>query len=478
MPRTEEDALGEVTVPDDAYYGGFTRRAADNFTISRQRVPTELLANIARIKKAAATVNKDLGLLEKEKADVIREAADEVIEGVFDDAFILDIIQAGAGTPLHMNVNEVIANRATELLGGEKGEYRVDPHDAVNMGQSTNNVVPTALHLTIMTKLEQLTNTIEALAASFDAKAARYEDRVKVGRTHLQDAVPMTVGQELSSYAHTCRIGKRRIERQMEELRIVGLGGNAIGTGINTPEGFREKLVDELASLAGRELEPSPDPVQTTQSMSVFTEVSGSIRSFLTDMTKMSDDLMVLASGPTAGIGEYKLPDVEPGSSIMPGKVNPSIVEAFKMTCLDVLGNDMTVSRAAEEGDLQMNIMAPLIAKNLCNGLDELTRAVDMLEERCIDGLAIDKDRIDSLMEGSMAIATALSPYIGYDRTARLVHEFVDGGYESLPSLVEDRGWLTAEELESILDPERMTTPHGVDKTLRETVQERLDADE
>lgn len=477
MPRTEEDALGEVTVPEDAYYGGFTRRASKNFAISDQRVPQELIANIARIKKAAARVNNDMGLLEDQKADVIQEAADEVIDGVFDGAFPLDIIQAGAGTPMHMNVNEVIANRATELLGGSKGEYIVDPHDDVNMGQSTNNVVPTALRLTVMDKLDQLCAVIDDLAVSFDTKATRYDGLIKVGRTHLQDAVPVTVGQELASYAETCRIGERRLDQCEDELSIVGLGGNAVGTGINTPEGFRGALVDELGRITGRDLEPADDPVQTTQSMSVFADVSGRVRSFVTDMIKISDDLMVLSSGPTAGIGEYELPEVEPGSSIMPGKVNPSIVEAFKMTCLDVVGNDLTVTRAAEEGDLQMNVMAPVIAKNLCSGLDELSRAIRMLEQRCIDELSIDEQRVKELMDGSTAIATALSPYIGYDRTAELVHRFLDGDYASLSELVREQDWLTAEELETVLSPERMTSPHGVDTELRDRVQERIDTD-
>ena len=477
MPRTEEDSLGEVTLPDDAYYGAFTKRAMDNFSISRQRVPQELITNIARIKKAAARTNNDLRLLDDTKADVIQEAADEVIEGLFADAFPLDVLQAGAGTPMHMNVNEVIANRATELLGDGLGSYTVDPNDDVNMGQSTNNVVPTALRLTVMSKLERLGDAIGALEESFEAKAEAHDELVKVGRTHLQDAVPVTVGQELSSYARTCAIARERMEQCMEELSRVGLGGNAVGTGINTPEGFREAVVDELASVTGRDLEPVDDAIQETQSMSVFADVSGRVRSFLTDMIKMSDDLMLLGSGPRAGIGEYDLPEVEPGSSIMPGKVNPSIVEAFKMTCIDVLGMDRSVGRAATDGDLQMNVMAPVIAKNLCNGLDELTRAVEMLDERCIQELDIDEERVGELMDGSTAIATALSPYLGYKRTAELVHAFLDAQEDSFESFVADRGWLTEEELDVVLDPERMTEPHGIDTELRERVQERLDTD-
>ncbi len=469
--------MGEVEVPEDAYYGAFTVRARSNFDISREKAHPEFIRALGYVKKAAARVNREMGLMDEEKTEAIVEAAEDVIEGKFNDEFVLDAIQAGAGTPFHMNANEVIANRATEILGGELGEYRVHPNDDVNRGQSTNNVLPTALRLAALDLIDDLLDEIESLRASFNKKADEFGDVVKVGRTHLQDAVPLTLGQEFEAYAVMCRKGVRRMENAMDELREVGLGGNAVGTGINTPEGFRAQLAKQLSKIAETDLRPAEHNVQLTRSMAPFASVSGSVRAFVQDMIQVADDLMLLSSGPAAGLAEISLPEVEPGSSIMPGKVNPSIVEAFKMACIQALGNDEVVSHAAEEGDLDMNVMAPIIAKNLFEQLKVLTRAVRMLNKQCVNGIEANRERIEELFEGSPATATALSPYIGYHRTAEVVKAALTNN-RSIREEALERGLLTEREADEILDPDRMTSPSGVDVELKETIRGRLDDNE
>jgi len=469
--------MGEVEVPEDAYYGAFTVRAEENFDLSRQTAHREFIRALGQIKKVAARANLQLGLMKGETSQAILQASQEVIDGEHDDEFVLDHIQAGAGTPFHMNANEVIANRATEILGGEKGEYRVHPNDDVNMGQSSNNVIPTAVRLATMELADDLIREIEGLASAFETKSQEYDDTVKVGRTHLQDAVPITLGQEFAAWADMCYNGVERLEKSMQELRQVGLGGNAIGTGINTPANFRQTVVEELSDETGRNLWPAEGPRAVTQSMAPFANFMGSLKSFVTDMIKVADDLMLLSSGPVAGLGELELPEVEPGSSIMPGKVNPSIVEAFKMSCFQVLGNDEAVSMAAKEGDLELNVMAPVIAKNLFEALDVMRRATAMLRERCVEGIEADEERIDELFSGSTATATALNPYLGYDLTADVVKEALESD-SSIREAVIDRGYLTEAEADKLLDPGRMTRPSGVDEELKEKIRDRLESEE
>ncbi len=474
MTRREEDSLGPVDVPDDVYYGAFTVRARDTFDLTGDTPPRELVRALGQVKLAAARTNRDLDLLDDETADAIEQAAREVIDGDFDDSFVIDTIQAGAGTPVHMNANEVIANRATELLGGEKGEYEVHPNDHVNMGQSSNNVVPTAVRLAALAKTDDLLAELDALADAFDERADAFDDVVKVGRTHLQDAVPVRLGQEFAAYASMVRERRDRIADAAENLRVVGLGGNAVGTGINTPDGFREALVSELAEVAGRDLEPADDPLATTRSMAVFTDLATALASFAGEGEQFGHDLMLLSSGPVAGLAEIHLPEVEPGSSIMPGKVNPSVVEAFVMSCLQADGHAHTVTRAAAMGDLELNVMTPVIGRNLLAALDVLERAVRMLREDCIADITADRDRIHDLFGRSTAVATALNPYLGYDRTAAVVKQAVSRD-RRVRDLVVEKGWLTDEEADEVLDPERLTSPTGVDTDLQETVQQRLD---
>lgn len=466
--------MGSVEVPEDAYYGAFTARAKENFQITGEEPHEALIRALGQVKQAAARANQDLDLLDADTADAIEEAAGDVVDGEMDTWFVLDPFQAGAGTPWHMNANEVLANRATELLGGDKGDYRVHPNDHVNMGQSTNNVIPTAVRIAALDLLDNLREEVAELADALEQKADAYDDVVKVGRTHLQDAVPVTLGQEFHAWATLARNGMERVDRAAEKLRVVGLGGNAVGTGINTPPAFRETVVEELSTVTGRELEPAEDGIAMTQSMTPFAALGSALKTLAVDGVKVADDLMLLSSGPVAGLHELELPEVEPGSSIMPGKVNPSIVEAFKMACLQVQGNAHTVDTAAQEGDLEMNVNAPLIARNLFDALTILTNSVRMLRERCVEGIEPDEKRIQELFQGSTATATALSPYLGYDTTAAVVQQALEEE-RSIRDVVVDEGLLTEEEADQVLDPARMTTPSGVDKAIQETVRERMD---
>ena len=474
MSRIERDSLGEVEVPEDAYYGSFTVRAIENFELSGEEPPRELIAALGRIKLAAARVNEDIGDLDRKKAEAIKTAAEEVVAGKYDEEFPIDFIQAGAGTPLHMNANEVIANRATELLGGQKGEYLSHPNDHVNMGQSSNNVVPTALRLVLLELSEDLIAELENLGSAFEEKGEELSELLKVGRTHYQDAVPIRLGQEFEAYATVCRQSVENVSKSTEVLSEIGLGGNAIGTGINTDPDFRKRLVEELATITGAGLTTGRDPIALTQSMRPFHEFSGSLRETASDLLKVTDDLMFLSSGPMAGINEIELPEVEPGSSIMPGKVNPSIVEAVKMSLLQILGYDHTVSLATREGHLELNVMAPLIGKNLISAVRLFSRAVRTFREKCIEGIRANRERIEKSFDKSTAVATALSPYIGYDRAAELVKESLEEG-KDIRKLVLERNWLTGEELEKVLDPERLTSPQGVDTQLKDRVRRRLD---
>lgn len=473
VTRTERDSLGKVEVPDGVYYGSFTARALENFELSGQTAPPELIAALGKIKVAAARVNEEIGNLDREKSRAVVSAAEEVVAGEHEEQFPLDLIQAGAGTPIHMNVNEVIANRATELLGGGLGDYLVHPNDHVNMGQSSNNVVPTAFRLVTLDLAEDLVTEMEKLGQAFVKKSEEFADLVKVGRTHYQDAVPVTLGQEFGAHAHVCRRSVKSIAESAEGLYEVGLGGNAVGTGINTPPGFRERLVDELSAIAGLDLVPAKDPIAVTQSMEPFLRFSGSLREAASELVKVADDLMFLSSGPRAGINEIELPEVEAGSSIMPGKVNPSIVEAVKMSLLQVLGYDQTVSLASREGHLELNVMTPLIGKNLISAALLFTRSLKTFREDCVGGIQPNREVIERNFDRSTAVATALSPYLGYERVADLVKTSLKEE-KGLKELVLERELLTEDELETVLDPERLTSPGEIDDQLREKVKKRL----
>ena len=450
--RIEKDFLGELEVPAEAYFGIQTLRAVKNFPISGLRMPPIFNRACAEIKKAAALVHRDMGVLKTEVAEAIAGAADEVIEGRFEDQFVVDVFQAGAGTSCHMNVNEVLANRASELLGGRRGQYRpVHPNDHVNMGQSTNDVFPTAMRLSALMSLPDLVIELRRLSSELKMKAEAFADIAKSGRTHLQDAAPVTLGQEFSGYAAAVLQGSDHLDRQMSPLRKLGIGGSATGTGLNTYPGYRQRIVARLSEQTGIELFPADNLFEAMQSMAPFVRVSGALRTVAVELGRISNDLRLLSSGPTTGLGEIHLPAVQPGSSIMPGKLNPVIAECMNMICFQVIGNDTCIVQAAGAGQLELNVMMPVINYNLLWSIQILTNGVRMLRERCIEGIEPDRDRCTAYFASTLGLATVLNPVIGYHRTAELAREALTAG-KSIRDLILEKGLLTEEELDRLLN--------------------------
>jgi aspartate ammonia-lyase len=457
--RLERDPLGERSVPADAYYGIQTMRAVENFPISGLRAPQSLVEATVRIKKAAAQANVTLGRLDSATGEAIVRAADEILGGALADQFVVDVYQAGAGTSHNMNTNEVLANRAGELLGGARGEYRrVHPNDHVNMGQSTNDVFPTATRLALLLESGPLVLAARALSTALATKAREFENILKVGRTHLQDAVPMTLGQEFSGYAACIERGGDDVEHTSRQLQELNLGATAVGTGLNAGDDYTTLAIGNLSRMTGLGLVPATNRFRVTQSMGDVLAYSGAMRRLAVELSKVASDLRLLAMGPRAGIGEIVLPPVQPGSSIMPGKVNPSIPEMVNQVCFQVLGCDTTICVAAEAGQLELNVMMPVIAWNALHSSTILRNAMDALHARCVSGITADAERCRELMDRSTAVATALSPYIGYAATAEIAKESVKTG-RPIRELVLQRGLLDDVRLERILSAEVMTRP-------------------
>ncbi len=450
MPRIEEDFLGKVEVPENAYYGAFTVRASNTFKLSDQKVHKELISAIILIKKCATLTNAELGKLDKKLADAIIAAADEALQGKFDNEFILDAFQAGAGTPLHMNVNEVLANRATEILGGKKGTYLVHPNNHVNMAQSSNDVVPTAIRLACLKLIKNLITETESLEKSFMKKSSRYKNTIKCGRTHLMDAVPVSYKDVFSAYAIAIKKDRTEIAHIIESLKELGIGGTAVGTGITADPKFKQRIISHLNKETGIRLRIAESSVETTQNMNVFLLASSALRLYATTLNRIANDLRLLSSGPKTGIAEIILPEVEPGSSIMPGKMNPSVPEAVNMVCFQVMGNDRAIELAANSGQLELNFMTPLIAHNLLQSIELLSNCSKMFRERCIDGLRVDEARVKGNLEKSFAYATALNPYLGYSVVSKLVVEAYKQGIP-LKTLVLEKKLMSEKELEKIL---------------------------
>jgi aspartate ammonia-lyase len=468
--RKERDSLGELEVPIDAYYGIFTQRASANFKISGIRASRNFIKALGIVKKAAAAANVKLQQLDKKTGEAIIKAATEVEEGKHDKEFVLDVFQAGAGTPFNMNANEVIANRAIELLGGFKGDYKtVHPNNHVNMGQSSNNVVPTALKISLLLQLKPLIKELEKIIVAFENKAKEYENVVKIGRTHLEDAVPIRFGQVFRSYATSLKKSLQKIKNYSNSLLELGIGGTAVGTGITAHPDFQKKTIEELRRT-GFDFYPAEDNVELTWSCSSFLELSGGLRILASEMIKIANDLMLLNSGPKAGIAEIALPEVEPGSSIMPGKVNPSIPEAVIMACYQVLGNDAAVASAARHGHLELNVMTPLIAFDLLWSAELLEKTVCMFRTFCVEGIRVDKKRCKELVDQSLSLVTALNPYIGYEVAAELVKISLQEN-KSLKAVVKEKNIIPDEYLDKILEPKTMTSPIAVDKELQQKVQ-------
>jgi aspartate ammonia-lyase len=455
--RVERDPLGELPVPAAALWGIQTERARLNFPISNLRPLAPFVDAVVRIKKAAALTHKETRRLDAKLADAIVRAADEILGGEHRDQFVVDPYQAGAGTSHNMNANEVLANRANELLGGKRGEYKpVHPNDHVNMAQSTNDVIPTAIRLAGLAELPGLLEALDRLARAFLAKGKAFDAIVKSGRTHLQDATPIRLGQEFTAYGHTVERNRERIVRAADDLRDLGIGGTAVGTGLNAEPRYPALMVKHLKAITGVELREGKDRVQLMQSMGDPAAFSGALRTYAADLGKIANDLRLLASGPRTGLAEIVLPAVQPGSSIMPGKVNPSIPEMVNMVCFQAIGNDVTVAAAAEAGQLELNVMMPVIAHNVLVSMLILGNATRVLAERCVEGIEADAARCAQWLERSPALVTALAPRIGYAEAAKLAKEAVAKNV-TVRQLVIDKGLLKGKELDEVLDLRAMT---------------------
>ena len=458
--RTEKDSLGPLEVPADAYYGVHTMRSIQNFQISALRLGSAQIKALAQLKQACAEANMELGILQKKKGAAIVKACKEIAEGALHDALCLDIFQAGSGTSSNMNINEVIGNRAAEILGGKKGDRTlIHPNDDVNKGQSTNNVFPSSIRVAGLDLLGGLQQTLKKLIASLEKKGRAFKRIPKSGRTHLQDAVPVTLGQSFQAHASALRKDVERLKDTEKFVRKLGVGGNAVGTGLNTYPEFRPLIMKHLSKIAGRKFEVADDGIETTQYLTDMAHLSAIARLLAIDLNKIANDLRLISSGPRTGLKEIDLPAVEPGSSIMPGKINPSICESVNMVCMQVFGNDQAVSQAAAAGQLELNTHMPVVGHNLLESLHILTGACSNLAEKCVDGITANKDRCQWYVENSASIATALNPYIGYDKAAQVVKESLATD-KPIPQVILEKGYLTKKELSEVLDPLAMTRPN------------------
>jgi len=455
--RIEEDTMGSLKVSKEAYYGAQTQRALENFRISGTVFPRGFIRALGIVKKASAEVNMKLNLLEEKKGRAIAEAAQEVIEGKLDDQFVLDIFQTGSGTSTNMNANEVIANRAIELLGGKRGEKAVvHPNDHVNMSQSSNDVFPTTIHISAVEALvSHLLPALRRLFSALEKKEQEFADVVKSGRTHLQDAVPITLGQEFSGYASMISHGIERIEKAKDSLMELAIGGTAIGTGLNAPPDFERLVVNRINEITGLNFVPAKNKFEALQNRDAAVETSGAVRTVAVSLMKMSNDLRLLSSGPTTGFGEIELPAVQPGSSIMPGKVNPVIPESLNMVCAQIIGNDVTITIAGQSGTLELNTMMPLIAFTLLQSIEIEANAATMFADKCVTGIRANKQRCMELASRSYALATAIAPKIGYDRAARIVKKAQEEK-KTIRQVMLEEG-IPEEEVNKILDLKKMT---------------------
>ena len=457
--RIERDSMGDRQLPSSAYYGIQTLRATENFPISGIKPLSTYVDACVIIKKATAIVNGELGCIPQDISEAIVQAADEVLAGKFRDQFVVDVYQAGAGTSHHMNVNEVLANRALEILGEEKGNYkRVSPNDHVNYGQSTNDVIPTAIRIGGLLALSKtLHPALDKAIAALEEKAEEFKDVVRSGRTHMQDAVPVRLGENFRAWAHILTEHQNRIYTASSDLMVLGLGGSAAGTGLNTHPQYRFRVVKTISDLINFPLEPAPHLMAAMQSMAPFVNVSGALRNLAQDLVKISHDLRLMDSGPKTGLKEIQLPPVQPGSSIMPGKYNPVMAEMTSMVCFQVMGYDSAIALASLAGQLELNVMMPLIAYNLIHSIEILGNTIAALTERCIQGITANQERCLAYAEGSLALVTALNPHIGYLNAAAVAKESLETG-KSLRQIVLERGLISEAQLAQVLNLEQMST--------------------
>lgn len=464
--RVEKDSIGTKDVPENVYYGVQSLRAAENFHITGLNMHPEIINSLAYIKKAAAITNCEAGLLDKRRTQAIVQACDEILEGKFREDFIVDPIQGGAGTSLNMNANEVIANRAIEILGGKKGDYSVvNPNDHVNCGQSTNDVIPTAGKMTSLRLLKKLKKQLLRLHSALEQKADEFDSVIKMGRTQLQDAVPIRLGQEFKAYSVAILRDLNRMDKAMDEMRTLNMGGTAVGTGLNADESYLRRIVPNLSEISGMDLVQAYDLIDTTQNLDSFVAVSGAVKACAVTLSKIANDLRLMSSGPRAGFGEINLPAKQNGSSIMPGKVNPVIPEVVNQVAFNAIGNDMTITMAAEAGQLELNAFEPIIFYCLFQSIDTIAYAVNTFVDNCVIGITANETRCRYFVENSVGIITAICPYVGYQKAAEIAKEAIKTG-ESVRKLIIEKGLLAKEQMDEIMDPVQMTEPGISGKTV------------
>ncbi|SCJ09949.1 Aspartate ammonia-lyase [uncultured Eubacterium sp.] len=459
LSRMEHDSIGALNVPAEAYYGVQSMRAATNFQITHRPLHPVLIDSIVMVKKAAAITNEKSGKLNRQIAQAIIQACDEILNGSFRDQFIVDAIQGGAGTSANMNANEVIANRAIEILGGTKGDYSiVHPNDHVNMSQSTNDVIPTAGKITVLKLLPQTIKELEKLEKAMEEKEAEFDDILKMGRTQLQDAVPMRLGQSFGAFAHVLKRDIKRLKNVMDEMKVLNIGATAIGTAINVDSYYLSNISYELSKVTEISLKQADDLIDATQNLDGFVSVSGVLKTCAVDISKISNDLRLMSSGPRTGLSEINLPARQNGSSIMPGKINPVIPEVVSQVAYLIIGHDYTITMAAEAGQLELNAFEPVLFHHLFESIDTLKEAAATLTKHCITGITANKEQCEEYIEKSVGISTALCPYIGYAKSAEIAKKSLKTGI-SVKDLVLQEGLLKEEELKEILKPEKMTQP-------------------
>ena len=457
--RVEKDSIGTKDVPEGVYYGVQSLRAAENFHITGLSMHPEIINSLAYIKKAAAITNCEVGIIDKKIANAIVKACDEILEGKFHKDFIVDPIQGGAGTSLNMNANEVIANRAIELLGGQKGDYSiVNPNDHVNCGQSTNDVIPTAGKMTSLRLLKNLKKELRRLYEALSKKADEFDHVIKMGRTQMQDAVPIRLGQEFKAYSVAVMRDINRMDKAMDEMRTLNMGGTAVGTGINADEAYLKRIVPNLVEISGMDFVQAFDLIDATQNLDPFVAVSGAIKACAVTLSKIANDFRLMSSGPRAGFGEINLPAKQNGSSIMPGKVNPVIPEVVNQVAFNVIGNDVTITMAAEAGQLELNAFEPIVFYCMFQSIDTMAYAVQTFVDNCVSGITANETRCRYLVENSVGVITAICPHVGYQKAADIAKQAIKTG-ESVRDLILKEGLLTEDELNEIMDPVNMTEP-------------------
>ncbi len=457
--RVEKDSIGTKDVPEGVYYGVQSLRAAENFHITGLSMHPEIINSLAYIKKAAAITNCEVGIIDKKIANAIVKACDEILEGKFHKDFIVDPIQGGAGTSLNMNANEVIANRAIELLGGKKGDYSiVNPNDHVNCSQSTNDVIPTAGKMTSLRLLKNLKKELRRLYEALSKKADEFDHVIKMGRTQMQDAVPIRLGQEFKAYSVAVMRDINRMDKAMDEMRTLNMGGTAVGTGINADEAYLKRIVPNLVEISGMDFVQAFDLIDATQNLDPFVAVSGAIKACAVTLSKIANDFRLMSSGPRAGFGEINLPAKQNGSSIMPGKVNPVIPEVVNQVAFNVIGNDVTITMAAEAGQLELNAFEPIVFYCMFQSIDTMAYAVQTFVDNCVSGITANETRCRYLVENSVGVITAICPHVGYQKAADIAKQAIKTG-ESVRDLILKEGLLTEDELNEIMDPVNMTEP-------------------